>query len=245
MPSGGSLYLETANIILYEEFVQLYAVNAGKYVKVSIADTGIGMDKKTKDRIFEPFFTTKELGRGTGLGLASAYGIIKGHNGIISVESEPGCGATFTIYLPASDKDLTQEVEVTDDLVRGEGTILLVDDEEVIIDVGKESLEILGYDVVTAKSGHEAIEIFKTKNGKVDLVILDMIMPGMNGMETFDILKSIKPNIKVILSSGYSAEAHSAKIMEQGCSGFIQKPYGLTELSRKVKEVMEKKIWPS
>ncbi len=108
--------------------------------------------------------------------------------------------------------------------------------------MGKESLEILGYDVVIARSGQEAVEIFKTKNGKIDLVILDMIMPGMNGMETFDILKSMKPNIKVILSSGYSAEAHSAKIMEHGCSGFIQKPYGLKELSRKVKEVMEKNI---
>ena len=242
MPGGGSLYLETANIILDEEFVKPYAVNAGKYVKVSIADTGIGMDEKTKERIFEPFFTTKELGRGTGLGLASAYGIIKGHNGIISVESEQGCGATFTIYLPASDKELVKEEEVTDDLIRGEGTILLVDDEDVIIDVGKESLEVLGYDVVTARSGQEAVEIFKTKNGKIDLVILDMIMPGMNGMETFDILKSMNPNIKVILSSGYSAETHSAKIMEQGCSGFIQKPYGLTDLSRKVKDVLDDRI---
>jgi CheY-like chemotaxis protein len=200
------------------------------------------MDEKTKERIFEPFFTTKELGRGTGLGLASAYGIIKGHNGIISVDSEPGCGATFTIYLPASDKKLIKEEEVSDDLIKGEGTILLVDDEDVIIDVGKESLEILGYDVLTARSGQEAVETFKTRNGKVDLVILDMIMPGMNGMETFDVLKSMNPNIKVLLSSGYSAESQSAKIMEQGCSGFIQKPYSLTDLSRKVKEVINKKI---
>jgi PAS domain S-box-containing protein len=242
MPGGGSIYLETANVILNEEFIKPYSVNAGKYVKVSVTDTGIGMDEKTKERIFEPFFTTKELGRGTGLGLASAYGIIKGHNGIISVESEQGYGATFTIYLPASDKDLIKEVEITDDLIRGEGTILLVDDENVIIDVGKESLEVLGYDVLTAGSGLEAVEIFKTKNGKIDLVILDMIMPGMNGMETFEILKLMNPNIKVLLSSGYSAESQSAKIMEQGCSGFIQKPYGVTELSRKVKEVLTKRI---
>jgi PAS domain S-box-containing protein len=242
MPGGGSLCLETANTILDEEFVKPYSVNAGKYVKVSIADTGIGMDEKTMERIFEPFFTTKELGRGTGLGLASAYGIIKGHNGIISVESEKGYGATFTIYIPASDKELVKEEEVTNDLIRGEGTILLVDDEEVIIDVGKESLEVLGYDVLTARSGQEAVEIFKTKNSKIDLIILDMIMPGMNGMETFDILKSIKANIKVILSSGYSAESQSAKIMERGCNGFIQKPYGVTDLSRKVRDVMNKTI---
>ena len=240
MPGGGSLSLETANIILDEEYVKPFSVNPGKYVKLAVTDTGIGMDEKTKKRIFEPFFTTKELGRGTGLGLASAYGIIKGHNGIIDVASKKGYGSTFTIYLPASDKDIIKEVEVTDDLIRGEGTILLIDDEDVIIDVGRESLEILGYDVLTAKSGHEAIEIFKTKNGKVDLVILDMIMPGMNGMETFDILKSMKPNIKVIISSGYGAETHSEKIMERGCSGFIQKPYGLTDLSRKVKEVIDK-----
>jgi PAS domain S-box-containing protein len=242
MPSGGSLYLDTANIILDEEYIRPFSAKPGKYVKVSVADTGIGMDENTKARIFEPFFTTKELGRGTGLGLASAYGIIKVHNGIIDVESEEGCGSTFTIYLPASDKDLIKEEEVTDDLIRGEGTILLVDDEDVIIDVGKESLEVMGYSVLTARSGQEAVEIFQTKHGRVDLVILDMIMPGMNGMETFDILKSMNPDIKVILSSGYSAEAHSAKIMERGCSGFIQKPYGMTDLSRKVREVLDKNI---
>ena len=242
MHSGGSLYLETVNVILDEEFVRPYSVRTGKYVKVSVTDSGIGMDEKTKERIFEPFFTTKELGRGTGLGLASAYGIIKGHNGIISVESEPGCGATFTFYIPASDKEVVKVEEVADDLIRGEGTILLVDDEDVIIDVGKESLEVLGYDVLTARSGKEAVEIFKTKNGKIDLVILDMIMPGMNGMETFSILKSMNPNIKIILSSGYTAETHSSKIMEMGCNGFIQKPYGLTDLSRKVKDVLDYRI---
>lgn len=242
MPGGGSLYLETANVILDEWYVKPYFVKSGKYVNFSVTDTGIGMDEKTKERIFEPFFTTKEMGRGTGLGLASAYGIIKGHNGIINVASEEGQGATFSIYLPASDKEFTKEEEVSDDLIRGEGIILLVDDEDIIIDVGKESLEILGYEVLTAQSGHEAVEIFKTKKGEIDLVILDMIMPGMNGMETFDILKSMNQNIKVILSSGYSAETHAAKIMEQGCSGFIQKPYGLTDLSRKVREVLDKNI---
>jgi PAS domain S-box-containing protein len=241
MPGGGSLYLETANIILNDEFVKPYSVSAGKYVTVSVTDTGIGMDEKTKERLFEPFFTTKELGRGTGLGLASAYGIIKAHNGIINVESEKGYGATFTIYLPASDKKFAKEEEVSDDFIRGEGTILLIDDEDVVIDVGKESLEVMGYSVFTAKSGQEAVEIFKTKPGKIDLVILDMIMPGMNGMETFGILKSMNPNIKVILSSGYTAETHSSKIMEMGCSGFIQKPYGLTDLSRKVKDVLDNK----
>ena len=242
MPDGGSLYLETANVILDEEYVKPFFVKPGKYVKVSVTDTGIGMDEKTKARIFEPFFTTKELGRGTGLGLASAYGIINGHNGIINVASDQGYGTTFTIYMPASDKEFIKEEEVSDDLIRGEGTILLVDDEDVIIDVGKESLEVLGYDVLTAKSGQEAIEIFKTRNGKIDLVILDMIMPGMNGMEAFEILKSMNPKIKVIISSGYSMETHPAKMMGRGSSAFIQKPYGVTELSRKVREVLDKTI---
>ncbi len=241
MPDRGTLYLETANVVLDEEFVKTFSVKPGRYIQVSVTDTGIGMDKKTQERIFEPFFTTKEMGRGTGLGLASAYGIVKGHSGIITVASEQGYGTTFTIYLPASDKALTKEKEVSEELIRGQGTILLVDDEDVIIDVGKESLEVMGYNVLTAKSGQEAIEIFKTNKENIDLVILDMIMPGMNGTDTFNILKSIHHNVKVILSSGYSAETHAAKFMQQGGSGFIQKPYNIEDLSRKVRDVLDEK----
>jgi PAS domain S-box-containing protein len=242
MPDSGTLYLETANVFLDEEFVKPFAVKSGRYIKVSVTDTGIGMDERTKARIFEPFFTTKELGRGTGLGLASAYGIVKGHNGIIAVASEQGHGTKFTVHLPASDKELTQDEQVSEELIRGEGTVLLVDDEDVIVDVGKESLEVLGYVVLTAKNGQEAIEIYKTKKGNIDLVILDMIMPGMNGIETFNILKSIDSDVKVILSSGYSSETHAAKIMQQGGSGFIQKPYNIMHLSHKVREVLNKNI---
>jgi len=242
MPDGGSLYLETVNIALDEEHGKSLSLKSGRYVKVSVTDTGCGMDEKTKERIFEPFFTTKELGRGTGLGLASAYGIIKGHNGAINVASEQGYGATFTIYIPASDKEFTKIEEVSDDFIKGEGTILLVDDEDVIIDVGRESLEVMGYNVFTAKSGQEAIDVFKTKNGEIELVILDMIMPGMGGKETFDILKSINPDIKIILSSGYTMDTQPAKMMERGCDGFIQKPYSVNDLSRKVRVVLDKKI---
>ena len=240
MPGGGDLYLETANVIVAEDFVKPFSLRSGKYVKVSVTDTGIGMDEKTKARIFDPFFTTKEMGRGTGLGLSSAYGIINGHNGIINVYSEKGHGATFTIYLPASDKEVIKDLEVSEDIVMGEGGILLVDDEDVITDVGKEILELLGYRVFIAKSGHEAIEIYNVRRGEIDLVILDMIMPGMGGGETFDVLKSINPHIKVILSSGYSIDVRPIKMLERGCGGFIQKPYSMNTLSQKVKEVLNK-----
>lgn len=242
MPGGGDLYLETANVVLDEDYVNPFSVSPGKYVKISVTDTGIGMDELTRTRIFEPFFTTKEMGRGTGLGLASAYGIVKGHNGIINVYSERGHGTTFTIYLPASDKKFVKEEMTSEDIIKGEGTILLVDDEEVIIDVGRDILEVLGYKVFVAKSGKEAIEIFKVRDSNIDLVILDMIMPGMGGAETFDILKSIYPGIKVILTSGYSIDARPTKMLEKGCDGFIQKPYSVQTLSQKVREILDKKI---
>jgi PAS domain S-box-containing protein len=242
MPGGGDLYLETANVFLDEESARPYGVKSGRYVRVAVTDTGVGMDEQTRKRIFEPFFTTKEMGRGTGLGLASVYGIVKGHNGIIDVYSEKGRGATFTIYLPASEKELVKEEKVPTDIERGEGTILLVDDEEVIIDVGSEILEVLGYKVDVARSGREAIQIYKEKQHEIDMVILDMIMPEMDGGETFNALKSIDPAIKVVLSSGYSADARSTRMMEQGCYGFIQKPYSVNTLSQKVREVLDKKI---
>jgi two-component system cell cycle sensor histidine kinase/response regulator CckA len=242
MPSGGDLYLETDNVFLNKEFTKRYGAKPGRYVRVAVTDTGIGMDEQTKERIFEPFFTTKEMGRGTGLGLASVYGIINSHNGIIEVQSEKGHGATFTIYLPASDKEVVKEKPVTTDIVKGGGTILLVDDEDVIVDVGSEMLEVLGYKVSVAKSGWKAIEIYKEKRNEIDMVILDMIMPEMDGRETFDILKSIDPSVKVILSSGYSVDARTTSMMEQGCYGFIQKPYSMNTLSQKVKEVLERRI---
>ena len=241
MPDGGDLYLETANVFLDQKSVRPFGVKPGKYVRVTVTDTGVGMDEQTRKRIFEPFFTTKEMGRGTGLGLASVYGIIKGHNGIIDVYSEKGHGATFTIHLPASEKELVRQEQVATDIVKGEGTILLVDDEEVIIDVGSEILEVLGYKVSVARSGREAIEIYKEKQDEIDMVILDMIMPEMDGGETFKVLKSIDPGVKVILSSGYSADARSTRMMEQGCYGFIQKPYSVQTLSQKVRDVLDKK----
>jgi two-component system, cell cycle sensor histidine kinase and response regulator CckA len=239
MPGGGEIYLETENIHLDEHSTAAFSITPGRYVKISITDTGIGMDEKTKERIFEPFFTTKEMGRGTGLGLAMVYGIIKGHKGIINVYSEKGHGTTFSIYLPASHKEVITVDIISMEMKMGHETILLVDDEKIITDVTREMLEGLGYHVLIAQSGLEAIEIYQANQGKIDLVILDMIMPGMNGGETFDSIKSINPKVKAILSSGYSINGQATTTMERGFQSFLQKPFRMNDLSQKIRDVLE------
>jgi two-component system cell cycle sensor histidine kinase/response regulator CckA len=240
MPTGGELYLETQNIIFDEGHTNRYPIKPGQYVKVSITDTGIGMDEETKQRIFEPFFTTREMGRGAGLGLASVHGIIKNHGGMINVYSEKGKGTTFNIYLPASGKEPAEDKVISGELLKGSGTILFVDDQDVVIDVGRAILEELGYTVLPAKSGQEAIAVYTKRKKEIDLVILDMVMPAMSGGKTYDRLKKINPGVKVILSSGYSLNGQASGILERGCCGFIQKPFNVNELSKKIREVLEK-----
>jgi PAS domain S-box-containing protein len=238
MPAGGDLYIETKNIALDESYVKPYTVKSGEYVKISVTDTGPGMDERTRERIFEPFFTTKEMGRGSGLGLASVYGIVKNHNGFINVYSEKGHGTTFNIYLPALSKEVpTKKTSVR--ALKGSETILIVDDEDAVISVCKELLEALDYKVITAYSGKDAVGIYRSKKEEIDLVILDMIMPEMGGGEAFELMKAINPGIKVILSSGYSLNGHAADIMKQGCKTFIQKPFSIDELSKKIREVLD------
>jgi PAS domain S-box-containing protein len=240
MPGGGNLYLQTENVELDERYTKAFGMEPGRFVKISVMDTGMGMDKATKERIFEPFFTTKEIGRGTGLGLASAYGIIKNHGGIIEVHSEKGHGSTFNIYLPACDKMFEREKRGSPgEILKGQGTILLVDDEEMILQVGKEMLERLGYNVLMAKGGVEALKIYRMNQHRVHLVILDMIMPDMGGSETFEKLKGINPEVRVILSSGYSLEDQALEIMERGCDGFIQKPFNINDLSKHLRLILE------
>ena len=240
MPGGGNLFLETNNVTLEEnDYDRPYAISPGRYVRISVSDTGIGMDKATQERIFEPFFTTKEVGRGTGLGLASTYGIIKNHNGIINVYSEKGHGTTFKIYLPASKKQVIEEKSKPEVAQGGTEMILLVDDEEMVADIGKDMLEKLGYTILVAFSGAEAIKIFNANRDEVKLVILDMIMPDMSGGETFNRLKAIKPDAKILLSSGYSLDGRASKIMKRGCNGFIQKPFNLKQISRKIREILD------
>ncbi len=238
MPGGGSLYLETENVTMDNTVAKLRDLKPGRYVKISITDTGVGMDEKTRQRIFDPFFTTKEMGRGTGLGLASAYGIIKGHSGLITVYSEKSEGTTFNIYLPASTKAVPSEETAESEMAGGRETILLVDDEEVITDVTGRLLTELGYQIITANSGREAVETYRQKHAEIDLVIIDMIMPGMSGSDTFDQLKTINPSIRAILSSGYSLNGKAQAIMDKGVRVFLQKPYRLHDLAQKIREAL-------
>jgi two-component system cell cycle sensor histidine kinase/response regulator CckA len=240
MPAGGDICIETMNVILDSDYVRPFNVKEGSYVKIVVTDTGEGMDESTRQRIFEPFFTTKEMGRGTGLGLASAYGIIKNHGGFITVWSEKGKGASFTIYLPASSIEKRTEVSMVDErITHGCETILLVDDEPMILDVGSQILETLGYKVLPAKSGQEGLEVFDQHKNEIDLVILDMVMPGMSGGDVFEKIMEIKPGTKTLLSSGYSLDGQAKTIMERGCGGFIQKPFRVESFASKIREVLD------
>jgi len=242
MSGTGELYLQTENVILNDNDVKPYGVKSGRYVKISVTDTGIGIDETIQHRIFDPFFTTKEVSRGTGLGLASAYGIIKSHGGIINVYSREGKGTTFNIFLPASDKKIVKEKMLQKEILTGTETVLLVDDEEMIIDVGRDVLEKLGYQVLTAKSGKEAIEIYKINQKKIDMVILDMVMPEMGGGDIYDKLRDVNPNIKVLLSSGYSIDGQASKILSRGCDGFIQKPFDIKFLSLEIRKILDQQF---
>jgi PAS domain S-box-containing protein len=238
-PNGGELYLETKIVTMDEASCKTHQTKPGRYVKVSITDTGTGMSETIRLQIFDPFFTTKEKGRGTGLGLASAFGIIKNHGGMITVYSEVGHGTTFNIYLPVSDQDAHREVPVGGELIKGSATILLVDDEALIIDVARAMLERLGYRVVVCMEGQEAVKVITDMGDEIDLVILDMILPGMDGGTTFDCIRQIQPDMPVILSSGYAINGQADNIMRRGCNGFMQKPYNIAELSQKIRSVLD------
>jgi CheY-like chemotaxis protein len=238
MPQGGDLCIQTENVYLSDHYCKPFEVPGGNYVKVSVMDTGVGIDEEIIERIFEPFFTTKDIGKGTGLGLASAYGIIKNHNGIIRVYSEKNHGTNFNIYLPSSDLEEPVDAEVNSELLSGEETILLVDDEETTILVEKLMLEELGYTVFPARSGKRAIELYNENKAGFDLVALDMIMPEMNGKDTYGELKKINPEVRVLLVSGYSLNKQIEELMGLGCKGYIQKPFDIVQLSQKIRQVL-------
>jgi two-component system cell cycle sensor histidine kinase/response regulator CckA len=240
MPDGGELILKTMNVTHRKMKNKRYDPKPGQYVLLQVTDNGTGMDEKTIERIFEPFFTTKGMGGGSGLGLASVYGIIKGHGGYIDVDSEKGHGTTFSIYLPASDQFVKKTSKPYERIIKGDETVLLVDDEEFVIDVGVELLKKLGYNVLEAGSGKEAIQLFGEWCDKIDMVILDMIMPDIGGGEVYDRIKEIDPQVKVLLSSGYSIDGQATDILERGCNSFIQKPFSMKVLSKKIREVLNK-----
>ena len=246
MPGGGNITVKSTTVDHSMIKSGFYKPKPGRYVLMSIRDTGMGMDEKTKERIFEPFFTTKEMGRGTGLGLASVYGIIKGHHGFIEVESAVSGGTTFYIYIPASEAALPEMATGASEIIlRGEGTILLVDDEEGILEIGKSMLENLGYQVLTSRTAEEALSCYETHKDRIKLVLLDMIMPGMNGGKIYDRIKTMNPQVKVLLISGYSIEGEAREILARGCNGFIQKPFKIKELAKKIGDIIGTQIQSS
>jgi PAS domain S-box-containing protein len=239
MPEGGQLFLKTENVTHKNIKSELFKTKPGSYVQFLVKDTGVGMNKETQQRIFEPFFTTKDRGRGTGLGLASVFGIIKSHNGYIDVKSKKGHGTAFYIYLPALNHKAEIASEPDNRIINGTGTVLLVDDEEMVLDVGSRFLKKLGYNVLEASGGHRAVKLYEDKRNTIGLVILDMIMPDMSGKEAYERLKKMNPEVKVLLSSGYSIEGQATEILRRGCDGFIQKPFSMKEMSGKLSEILQ------
>ena len=238
MSRQGDMTLASQAVRLSAAFCEPYKRRPGRYVHLSLTDTGKGMDEATLARIFEPFFTTKDVGQGTGLGLATVYAIIKHHRGIIRVDSQPGQGTTFHIFLPVSARAPVAEPTRDDAIQRGSGTVLLVDDEDGIRMVAGRILQQLGYQVLSAEGGLQALEIYRQERDRIDLVILDMLMPGMGGAETFQKLKGFDPGVRVLLSSGYSLDGEAQQAMAAGARGFIQKPYRLAALSHKVADIL-------
>ena len=197
------------------------------------------MDDGTLQRIFEPFFTTHEPGRGTGLGLASAFGIIKNHNGIITVESALGRGSTFFIYLPASDEEPEIETTQAETITSGEETILMVDDEAYILDVGQLMLQGLGYSVITAENGQSAIDIYSELSNEIDLVILDLVMPDMGGEIVYEKIKTIRPDVKVLFASGHYVGDQAQILLQTGINAFLQKPFNIRQLSTQIRQILD------
>jgi two-component system cell cycle sensor histidine kinase/response regulator CckA len=235
MPDGGTLTLETRNMTLDEEGAQaILAARPGRYVCLSVSDTGCGMSPEVQARLFEPFFTTKDPGKGTGLGLAVVYGIVKGHGGFINVYSEEGKGSTFRIYLPVIELAVEERrVEVLE-LPTGTGTILLVDDEEAIRKLGERILKQCGYTVLEAENGVQALEVYQAHRGEIALVVLDMVMPEMGGRECLRRLRELDPKVKVLISTGYTVNGSVRELMSEGALGVVDKPFNIKDLASMV-----------
>ena len=242
MPQGGKLTVETANVELDEAYARSHvAVQPGPYVMLVVSDTGCGMDAETKARLFEPFFTTKEQGKGTGLGLATVYGIVKRSGGYIWVDSEPGQGSTFRIYLPRLEEAI-EPVGPSDAVVAAvpaSETILLVEDEEPLREVVRKSLESKGYTVLEAKDGAEAIQLSEWHQGPIHLILTDVVMPGMSGRVLVQRLTPLRPEMKVLYMSGYADDAIIRHGVLDESVAFLQKPYRLDTLALKVRELLE------
>jgi len=244
MPDGGKLFFETKNVTLDEKFCKNHlGASPGEYVLLKVSDTGHGMDKELQEHIFEPFFTTKETGKGTGLGLAMVYGIVKSHGGYITCISEPGKGTAFNIYFPIIESEIDSRVakEAEAPMKGGTETILLVDDEENIRQLGEELLGSFGYTVLTAPDGESALKLYEKDNEHVDLVILDLSMPGMGGKRCLKKLVEMNPRVKVIIASGYSVNGPTKDSIDAGAKGFVGKPYEVRQMLQAIREVIDDK----
>jgi signal transduction histidine kinase len=242
MPQGGRLIIETQNIEIDQEYCRLHTyAREGSFVVLSVSDTGVGMDAATAERIFEPFFTTKEMGKGTGLGLATVYGVVKQHEGFIHLYSEPGRGTTFRVYLPAGNGTAEPRQPKRDELIpKGTETILLAEDNEGLQEAAKEMLERLGYRVILASNGTEAVQIFTTNPAQFDLIILDVVMPKVSGPDALSQMVPVRPDLRVLFSTGYTSEAASLNsLIAQGAS-ILQKPYSLKSLGQMVRANLDR-----
>ncbi|MFZ5572672.1 MAG: PAS domain S-box protein [Thermodesulfobacteriota bacterium] len=238
MPDRGEMTVRTRNLQLEPELAGAWKLPPGRYVEISVIDTGVGMDKEVMERIFEPFFTTKEMGRGTGLGLASTYGIIKNHKGRISVSSAKGRGSAFQIHLPAAEHCQPVGIKSGNPAGKERPMILLVDDEASVREVGEEMLEVIGYDVVSAGTGREAVRLLTAQKDLIDLIILDVALPDLSAAETIKALKNQAPEMKILLSSGYGIGEQGMDLMAGGDYVFIQKPFNINMLSNTLRDML-------
>jgi len=243
MPQGGRLTIETSNILLDSKHVNHHIdILPGSYVQLSVSDTGTGLSAETKQHLFEPFYTTKEVGHGTGLGLATVYGIIKQSCGNIEVYSEEGIGTTFKIYLPqfrGKIEPVKSQSKLLK-LLRGKETILLVEDEEMVRNLTTEILELSGYTVISVQNGIEALKICDSGDNKFDLLMTDVVMPQMGGRELSEKLSARFPNLSILLTSGYTDDAVVRHGVIESTSNFIQKPFSPDSLTIKIREILDK-----
>jgi len=238
MDGKGCILVTCKNTVITDEAAGDFpGLKPNNYVLLTITDDGKGMDEKTRKRIFEPFFTTKFQGR--GLGMAAAYGIVKNHNGWISVDSEPAQGAIVKIYLPATQAQVPELEKPKTERIKGTGTILVVEDEEMVMTVSRAMLEGLGFRVLEAKTGQEATNVVKTFDGDIDLAMLDILLPDMSGNAIYPFLMEARPNLKVIVFSGYAIDGPAEEILHAGAQDFLQKPFTIAELSEKLEKVLD------
>jgi two-component system cell cycle sensor histidine kinase/response regulator CckA len=244
MAEGGQLLIETQNVEIDEEYCSHHVYGQpGSYVLLAVSDTGIGMDAATIEHIFEPFFTTKELGKGTGLGLATVYGIVKQHGGFIYVYSEPGKGTTFRVYLRAESGDHERrETSSVERPLRGSETILLAEDHEGLRETAQEMLQGLGYHVLVACDGKAAVELFKTNMSVIDLVVMDVVMPSLSGPEAYLEMSALRPGVQVLFTTGYTPEAAALIALVEKGAAILQKPYSLTSLSQMIRGALEHQV---